>query len=65
MGLTTRHILLNVKRLHPLAGQQFLLEAMREVIRKYPGRAIDHLRNGRAAGRAAGTWRDRQASNVT
>jgi glycosyltransferase involved in cell wall biosynthesis len=36
LGLTARHILLNVKRLHPLAGQRFLVEAMREVVREFP-----------------------------
>jgi glycosyltransferase involved in cell wall biosynthesis len=36
LGLTSRHLLLNVKRLHPLAGQKYLLEALREVIRTHP-----------------------------
>ena len=31
-----RHLLVNVKRLHPLAGQRFLIEAMNEVIRTHP-----------------------------
>ncbi len=30
------HLLLNVKRLHPLAGQRYLIEAMNEVIRLQP-----------------------------
>jgi glycosyltransferase involved in cell wall biosynthesis len=30
------HLLLNVKRLHPLAGQRYLIEAMNEVIRLHP-----------------------------
>jgi glycosyltransferase involved in cell wall biosynthesis len=36
LGLRNRHLLLNVKRLHPLAGQRFLIEAMGEVIRVHP-----------------------------
>jgi glycosyltransferase involved in cell wall biosynthesis len=36
LGLTNRHVLINVKRLHPLAGQRVLIEAMNEVIRVHP-----------------------------
>ena len=36
LGLTQRHVLLNVKRLHPLAGQRYLIEAMPKVLRTYP-----------------------------
>jgi glycosyltransferase involved in cell wall biosynthesis len=36
LGLTARHVLLNVKRLHPLAGQRFLLEAMPAVLEREP-----------------------------
>jgi len=36
LGLRQRHVLINVKRLHPLAGQRFLLEALGEVIRTHP-----------------------------
>jgi glycosyltransferase involved in cell wall biosynthesis len=36
LGISSRHLLLNVKRLHPLAGQRFLIDAMREVIRIHP-----------------------------
>ena len=36
LGITNRHLLVNVKRLHPLAGQRFLIEAMNEVIRAHP-----------------------------
>jgi glycosyltransferase involved in cell wall biosynthesis len=36
LGLTQRHVVLNVKRLHPLAGQRFLIEAMGDVIREFP-----------------------------
>jgi glycosyltransferase involved in cell wall biosynthesis len=36
LGIPNRHLLLNVKRLHPLAGQRFVIEAMNEVIRDQP-----------------------------
>lgn len=36
LGISNRHLLLNVKRLHPLAGQRFLIEAMNEIIRMHP-----------------------------
>jgi glycosyltransferase involved in cell wall biosynthesis len=36
LGIRQRHVLVNVKRLHPLAGQRYLLEAMGEVIRTHP-----------------------------
>ena len=36
LGIQNAHVLLNVKRLHPLAGQRFLIEAMNEVIRFHP-----------------------------
>jgi glycosyltransferase involved in cell wall biosynthesis len=36
LGITNRHLLVNVKRLHPLAGQRYLIEAMNEVIRTHP-----------------------------
>src|SRR6185436_19424701 len=36
LGLRHRHVLVNVKRLHPLAGQRFLLEALGEVVRTHP-----------------------------
>ncbi len=36
LGLRNRHLLLNVKRLHPLAGQRYLIEAMGDVIRDHP-----------------------------
>jgi glycosyltransferase involved in cell wall biosynthesis len=36
IGIANRHMLLNVKRLHPLAGQRFLIEAMHEVVRVHP-----------------------------
>jgi len=36
LGIANRHLLLNVKRLHPLAGQRALIEAMNEIIRTHP-----------------------------
>lgn len=36
LGIQNAHLLLNVKRLHPLAGQRYLIEAMNEVIRFHP-----------------------------
>jgi glycosyltransferase involved in cell wall biosynthesis len=36
LSVPNRHLLVNVKRLHPLAGQRFLLEAMGDVVREYP-----------------------------
>lgn len=36
LGIHNRHLIVNVKRLHPLAGQRFLLQAMGEVIRWFP-----------------------------
>lgn len=60
LGLTSRHVLLNVKRLHPLAGQRFLIEAMSEIIQTRPdtrliicgtGALLDELKGvARAAG---------------
>jgi glycosyltransferase involved in cell wall biosynthesis len=36
LGLRERHVLLNVKRLHPLAGQRHLLEAMPAILAAHP-----------------------------
>lgn len=36
LGIANRHLLVNVKRLHPLAGQRHLIEAMNEIIRIHP-----------------------------
>jgi glycosyltransferase involved in cell wall biosynthesis len=36
LGIGSRHLLLNVKRLHPLAGQRTLLDAMTDVVRVFP-----------------------------
>ncbi len=36
LGVTEAHVLINVKRLHPLAGQRYLLEAMPDVLRAVP-----------------------------
>ena len=36
VGIVNRHLIVNVKRLHPLAGQRHLIEAMNEVVRVHP-----------------------------
>ena len=36
LGISNRHLLVNVKRLHPLAGQRQLIEAMNEIVRVHP-----------------------------
>jgi glycosyltransferase involved in cell wall biosynthesis len=36
LGLRARHVLLNVKRLHPLAGQIFLIRALPQVLQRHP-----------------------------
>ena len=63
LGIANRHLLVNVKRLHPLAGQRFLIEAMNEVVRTHPdtrlvicgtGALLDELQ---AAARSAGVER--------
>jgi glycosyltransferase involved in cell wall biosynthesis len=36
LGITARNLLVNVKRLHPLAGQRYLIEAMRGVVAEHP-----------------------------
>ena len=42
---TNAHLLLNVKRLHPLAGQRYLIEAMNEVDPPASRHAAGHLRH--------------------
>ena len=63
LGIANRHVLVNVKRLHPLAGQRFLIEAMNEIIRTHPdtrlvicgtGPLLDELKG---AARSAGVER--------
>lgn len=36
LNLRNRHVVLNVKRLHPLAGQRYLIQALGEVVRTHP-----------------------------
>jgi glycosyltransferase involved in cell wall biosynthesis len=36
LHIGNRHLLLNVKRLHPLAGQRYAIEAMTDVVRTHP-----------------------------
>jgi glycosyltransferase involved in cell wall biosynthesis len=63
LGIGNRHLLLNVKRLHPLAGQRILIEAMMDVVHAHPdtrlvicgtGQLRDELQ---AAARSAGVER--------
>ncbi len=63
LNIPNRHLLINVKRLHPLAGQRDLLEAMNDVVRAHPdtrlvicgiGPLLDELR---AVARSAGVER--------
>jgi glycosyltransferase involved in cell wall biosynthesis len=63
LGIGNRHLLLNVKRLHPLAGQRCLIEAMSEVVRAHPDTRLVICGSGpledqlRYAARAAGVER--------
>ena len=63
LGIANRHLLLNVKRLHPLAGQRFLIEAMNEIIRLHPDTRLVICGTGpldaelKQAARAAGVER--------
>ena len=63
LDIPNRHLLINVKRLHPLAGQRDLLEAMNDVVRAHPdtrlvicgiGPLLDELQ---AVARSAGVER--------
>jgi glycosyltransferase involved in cell wall biosynthesis len=36
LGITAGNLLVNVKRLHPLAGQRYLIEAMRRIVAEHP-----------------------------
>jgi glycosyltransferase involved in cell wall biosynthesis len=59
LGIRSRHLLVNVKRLHPLAGQRYLLEAMNEVIRTHPDTRLVICGTGPLAGElktAARAW---------
>ena len=63
LGLAARHVIVNVKRLHPLAGQRFLIEAMGEVVREHPDARLvicgtgELLRELQHVARAAGVER--------
>jgi glycosyltransferase involved in cell wall biosynthesis len=37
LGLSADRLIVNVKRLHPLAGQRFLIEALPGIVREHPG----------------------------
>ena len=63
LGIANRHLLVNVKRLHPLAGQRYLIDAMNEVIRFHPDTKLVICGTGpllgelKAATRSAGVER--------
>jgi len=57
LGVTARHLLLNVKRLHPLAGQQTLLEAMPAVLASRPDTELVVCGTGPLADELAATAR--------
>ncbi len=63
LGIGNRHLLLNVKRLHPLAGQRILIEAMMDVVHAHPDTRLvicgtGHLHEElQAAARSAGVER--------
>jgi glycosyltransferase involved in cell wall biosynthesis len=63
LSIPNRHLLVNVKRLHPLAGQRVLIEALNDVVRVHPdtrlvicgtGPLLDELKG---AARSAGVER--------
>jgi len=63
LGIANRHVLVNVKRLHPLAGQRFLIDAMNEIVRVHPDTRLVICGTGsllgelQAAARSAGAER--------
>jgi glycosyltransferase involved in cell wall biosynthesis len=57
LGITARHLLLNVKRLHPLAGQRTLLEAMPAVLASHPDTELVVCGTGPLADELAATAR--------
>ena len=63
LGIGNRHLLLNVKRLHPLAGQRILIEAMMDVVHAHPDTRLVICGEGQwredlqAAARSAGVER--------
>jgi len=60
LNLRNRHVVVNVKRLHPLAGQKYLIQALGEVVRTHPDTRLvicgtgELLSELRAETRAAG-----------
>jgi glycosyltransferase involved in cell wall biosynthesis len=75
LNLQNRHVLLNVKRLHPLAGQRYLIEAMTDVVRTHPdtrlvicgtGALLDDLKGlARSAGVERHVWFPGLLDNAT
>jgi glycosyltransferase involved in cell wall biosynthesis len=57
LGITARHLLLNVKRLHPLAGQRFMVEAMPAILAAHPDTELVVCGTGPLAGELEATSR--------
>jgi glycosyltransferase involved in cell wall biosynthesis len=57
LGISARYLLLNVKRLHPLAGQRFLIEAMPAVVAAHPDTDLVVCGTGALAEELAGAAR--------
>lgn len=63
LGVAARHLIVNVKRLHPLAGQRYVIEALPEVLRSHPDTVLAVCGTGElrpeleAAARASGVDR--------
>jgi glycosyltransferase involved in cell wall biosynthesis len=63
LGITASRLLVNVKRLHPLAGQRYAIEAMKPIVAQYPDAELVICGTGallpglRAVARSAGVER--------
>lgn len=57
LGIVARHLLLNVKRLHPLAGQEHLIEAMPAILAAHPDTLLVVCGTGALAGELQATAR--------
>ncbi len=57
LGIAARHLLLNVKRLHPLAGQRFLIEAMPAILAAHPDTLLVICGTGALSGELAASAR--------
>jgi glycosyltransferase involved in cell wall biosynthesis len=59
IGITAGHLLLNVKRLHPLAGQRTLIDAMPAIVAEHPDTLLVVCGTGPLAAELATAARDR------